>query len=80
MPTTKRLSGTDAPASEKPHAAQTKHRAPSIGVIGTAVAVAAVVVAAVAFMWRDKIYDPASSYGTESPHIAVPAQSEPPKR
>lgn len=80
MPATKPLSGPDAPLSEKPHAAQTKHRAPSIGVIGTAVAVAAIVVAAVAFMWRDKIYDPASSYGTESPHVAVPAQTEPPQR
>lgn len=45
-----------------------------------AIVVAALAVAATAYVLRDKIYDPSNSYGTDSPHTAAPAQQLPARR
>lgn len=76
--------GTPAPPqdSSAPRETETKihRRRPTIRLVLAAIVVAALAVAATAFVLRDKIYDPSNSYGTDSPHIPAPAQPVPAKR
>lgn len=77
MAQAERSSGNTQPKEEKPNAPQSKFRGPTVRIIGAAIAVGAIAVAATAFMLRDRIYQPANSYGTDSPHIATPAEQAP---
>lgn len=65
---------------EKRDAPQSKYRAPTVRIIVAVVAIAAIAVGATAFLMRDKMYDPANSYGTESPHVSAPGTSIPASR
>lgn len=57
--------------------AQARHRAPSVRIVLLAIVAALIVVSAVGYLFRDKIYDPEHSYGTPSPHVMPSAGTAP---
>ncbi len=61
-------------AQEADHA---RRRLPSVRIILLALVAGLIVASALGYLLRDQIYDPAHSYGTESPHVVPPAEKAP---
>lgn len=54
-----------------------RRRVPSVRIVLLALVAGLMVASAVGYLLRDQIYDPAHSYGTESPHVVPPAEKAP---
>jgi hypothetical protein len=63
-----------AQAREADHS---RRRVPSVRIVLLALVAGLMVASAVGYLLRDQIYDPAHSYGTESPHVVPPAEKVP---
>ncbi len=61
-------------AQEAEHA---RRRVPSVRIVLLALVAGLILASSVGYLLRDQIYDPAHSYGTESPHVVPPAGKAP---